>query len=172
MKRQASDPWDTIAIDYTIGQLVQAVVTKLTKFGAFAQLVDVPEIEGLIHISELSDKRVTHPREVVNEGDKLTLRVVKIDIKDRRLGLSLKKVNSAEYLDLDWATSFSETTDSPSESGGTVSGDNPESIEESEGPTGDSEPTATEETVSGDNPESIEESEGPVEPTEPDDSEN
>jgi small subunit ribosomal protein S1 len=81
------------------------MVTKLTKFGAFAQLVDVPEIEGLIHISELSDKRVTHPREVVNEGDKLTLRVVKIDIKNRRLGLSLKKVNSAEYLDLDWSNS-------------------------------------------------------------------
>ncbi len=65
----------------------------------------MPEIEGLIHISELSDKRVNHPREVVNEGDKLTLRVVKIDIKNRRLGLSLKKVNSAEYLDLDWSTS-------------------------------------------------------------------
>ncbi len=108
MKRQAPDPWDTIAINYTVGQLVQGMVTKLTKFGAFAQLVDVPEIEGLIHISELSDKRVTHPREVVNEGDKLTLRVVKIDIKNRRLGLSLKKVNSAEYLDLDWSNSPTE----------------------------------------------------------------
>ena len=105
MKRQEPDPWDTIAINYTVGQLVQGMVTKLTKFGAFAQLVDVPEIEGLIHISELSDKRVNHPREVVNEGDKLTLRVVKIDIKNRRLGLSLKKVNSAEYLDLDWSNS-------------------------------------------------------------------
>lgn len=104
MKRQEPDPWDTIAINYAVGQLVQGSVTKLTKFGAFAQLVDVPEIEGLIHISELSDKRVNHPREVVNEGDKLTLRVVKIDIKNRRLGLSLKKVNSAEYLDLDWST--------------------------------------------------------------------
>ena len=103
MKRQAPDPWDTIAINYGVGQLVQGSVTKLTKFGAFAQLVDVPEIEGLIHISELSDKRVNHPREVVQEGDKLTLRVVKIDIKNRRLGLSLKKVNSAEYLDLDWS---------------------------------------------------------------------
>ena len=66
----------------------------------------MPEIEGLIHISELSDKRVNHPREVVNENDKLTLRVVKIDVKNRRLGLSLKRVNSAEYLDQDWATSF------------------------------------------------------------------
>jgi len=108
MKRQASDPWDTVATRYEVGQLVQGTVTKLTKFGAFAQLVDVPEIEGLIHISELSDKRVNHPREVVNENDKLTLRVVKIDVKNRRLGLSLKRVNSAEYLDQDWASSFGE----------------------------------------------------------------
>lgn len=104
MKRQRPDPWDTIAVSYEVGQLVQGIVTKLTKFGAFVQLVDMPEIEGLIHISELSERRVNTPREVVNEGDKLTLRVVKIDIKERRLGLSLKRVNSAEYLDRDWGT--------------------------------------------------------------------
>jgi small subunit ribosomal protein S1 len=102
MKRQKSDPWDTVAVTYEVGQLVQGIVTKLTKFGAFVQLVDVPEIEGLVHISELSDRRVNTPRDVVQEGDKLTLRVVKIDVKDRRLGLSLKKVNSPEYLDRDW----------------------------------------------------------------------
>jgi small subunit ribosomal protein S1 len=102
MKRQETDPWDTVAINYQIGQLVQGIVTKLTKFGAFVRLVDVPEIEGLVHISELSDQRVVHPREVLNEGDTVTLRVVKMDISDRRLGLSLKKVHSAEYLDLDW----------------------------------------------------------------------
>lgn len=102
LKRQAADPWDEVAINYNVGVLVQGVITKLTKFGAFARLVDAPDIEGLIHISELSEKRVTHPREVVNEGDKLTLRVVKIDVKNRRLGLSLKRVNSAEYLDIDW----------------------------------------------------------------------
>ncbi|HLV37347.1 MAG TPA: S1 RNA-binding domain-containing protein, partial [Spirillospora sp.] len=84
------------------GQLVQGKITKLTKFGAFAQLVNAPEIEGLIHISELSDQRVNHPREVVEEGDTLTLRVVKMDIQNRRLGLSLKRVNSPEYLDQDW----------------------------------------------------------------------
>jgi len=105
IRRIEADPWDRIATSFNVGQLVQGSVTKLTKFGAFAQIVDLPEIEGLIHISELSDKRVVHPREVVNEGDKLTLRVVKIDIKNRRLGLSLKRVNSAEYLDLDWSTS-------------------------------------------------------------------
>ncbi len=102
LKQLASDPWDVVATTFQVGQLVQGTVTKLTKFGAFAQIVDLPEIEGLIHISELSDRRVQFPREVVNEGDKLTLRVVKIDIKNRRLGLSLKRVNSAEYLDMDW----------------------------------------------------------------------
>lgn len=102
MKKHEADPWDTVASQYIIGQLVQGRITKLTKFGAFAQLVDTPEIEGLIHISELSDRRVNHPKEVVNEGDTLTLRVVKIDIQNRRLGLSLKRVNSAEYLDMDW----------------------------------------------------------------------
>ena len=102
MKRQAPDPWDTIALAYQVGQLVKAEVTKLTKFGAFAQLVDVKEIEGLIHISELSDQRVQHPKEVVKEGDIMTLRVVKVDVQNRRLGLSLKRVNSAEYMDSDW----------------------------------------------------------------------
>jgi small subunit ribosomal protein S1 len=102
MKRQAADPWDTVATDYGIGQLVQGIVTKLTKFGAFVRLVDVPEIEGLVHISELSDQRVNHPREVLEENETVTLRVVKMDIENRRLGLSLKRVNSAEYLDMDW----------------------------------------------------------------------
>ncbi len=102
MKKHEADPWDAVASQYTIGQLVQGRITKLTKFGAFAQMVDTPEIEGLVHISELAEQRVNHPKEVVNEGDTLTLRVVKIDIENRRLGLSLKRVNSAEYLDMDW----------------------------------------------------------------------
>lgn len=104
IRRQAADPWDTVAIDYKVGQLVQGLITKLTNFGAFARLVAAPEIEGLIHISELSDQRVTHPREVLKEGETLTLRVVKMDVAARRLGLSLKAVNSAEYLDQDWLT--------------------------------------------------------------------
>jgi small subunit ribosomal protein S1 len=159
MKRQAADPWDTIAIDYTIGQLVRGTVTKLTKFGAFAQLVDVPEIEGLIHISELSDQRVTHPREVVNEGDTLTLRVVKIDIKDRRLGLSLKKVNSAEYLDLDWSTSMGES--SATEADTSVTG--PESTAEAEGPVAEASATADiPNEAPADKAESTAEAEGPV----------
>lgn len=102
MKRREHDPWASVVAQYQIGQLAQATVTKLTKFGAFARLVDAPEIEGLIHISELADYRVSHPREVVLVGDVLTLRIVKIDREQRRLGLSLRQVDSAKYMDQDW----------------------------------------------------------------------
>ena len=101
MKRREDDPWLSVMRNYRRNQLVQATVTKLTKFGAFARLVDAPEIEGLIHISELADYRVSHPREVVLVGDVLTLRIVKIDPDQRRLGLSLRKVDSAQYMDQD-----------------------------------------------------------------------
>ena len=101
-RRVISDPWDEIATSLRRGQLVRGRVTKLTKFGAFARLTDHDDVEGLIHISELASERVTHPREVVNRGEDLVLRIVKIDIKERRLGLSLKSVNSTEFLDLDW----------------------------------------------------------------------
>ena len=88
------------------GQLVEGTITKLTKFGAFASLAGAEEfeIEGLIHISELSDQRVEHPREVVQEGQILTLRLIKIDGERKRLGLSLKKVASPEYAEIDWQT--------------------------------------------------------------------
>ncbi|MCY4063132.1 MAG: S1 RNA-binding domain-containing protein [Chloroflexi bacterium] len=108
-RRVISDPWDEVATALRRGQLVRGRVTKLTKFGAFARLLDYDAVEGLIHISELSGERVSHPREVVNRGDELVLRIVKIDIRDRRLGLSLKSVNSTEYLDLDWEMAIQES---------------------------------------------------------------
>ena len=114
-RRILRDPWDEIATSMRRGQLVRGRVTKLTKFGAFARLVNNDAVEGLIHISELSSERVSHPREVVKRGDELVLRIVKIDIKERRLGLSLKSVNSTEYLDLDWEMAIQESAALPSE---------------------------------------------------------
>ena len=104
MKTLEEDPWEAVARNYQVGQLVRGTVTKLTKFGAFACLDDAPEIEGLIHISELSDHRVGHPREVVSENETLTLRIVKIDRAQRRMGLSLKQVDAIDYLEIDLAT--------------------------------------------------------------------
>ena len=105
LKRLQPDPWSQVEERYSVGQLVEGTITKLTDFGAFARLKD-DEIEGLIHISELSDERVTHPKEVVKEGDVLTLRIIRIDPERRRMGLSLRKVAAAEYADLDWRTAY------------------------------------------------------------------
>jgi len=105
-KRRLPDPWLVLTADLHPDQLVQGVITKMTKFGAFARLVDHPEIEGLIHISELAEHRVKHPREVVQEGEVLTLRILRIDPQNRRLGLSLRQVDSEEYLNEDWQAVF------------------------------------------------------------------
>jgi small subunit ribosomal protein S1 len=90
LRRLQSDSWATAAAAYHEGQIVNGTVTNLTAFGAFARIEG--KLEGLIHISELSHKRITHPREVVKEGDALELKIVKIDPERRRLGLSLKQV--------------------------------------------------------------------------------
>jgi predicted RNA-binding protein with RPS1 domain/predicted flap endonuclease-1-like 5' DNA nuclease len=82
------------------GQLVEGTITHLTKFGAFAKLDE--DLEGLIHISELSDQRINHPKEVVKEGDVVTLRVIKLDAERRRIGLSLRKVDSMAYANMDY----------------------------------------------------------------------
>ena len=98
------DPWESVTAQLVEGQLVEGTITKLTKFGAFASLKGFEgyDIEGLIYISELSDRRIEHPREVVQEGDTMPLRVIRIDTERRRIGLSLKRVDSAEYADIDW----------------------------------------------------------------------
>ncbi|NLT42540.1 MAG: S1 RNA-binding domain-containing protein, partial [Anaerolineae bacterium] len=100
IKRLQPEPWETVGDRYATGQLVEATVTKLTEFGAFAQLED--GIEGLIHVSELSDRRVTHPNEVVQEGDKVTVRIIRVEPERRRIGLSMKRVSDPDYLGMDW----------------------------------------------------------------------
>ncbi len=94
LKRTRKEPWTTVEERYKPGQLVTGTITKLASFGAFARLED--NIEGLIHISELADRRIQHPKEVVKEGDTLQLRVIRVDAARRRLGLSLKRA-AEEY---------------------------------------------------------------------------
>jgi small subunit ribosomal protein S1 len=94
------DPWVVKVSNLKEGQLVEGTITHLTKFGAFAKLDE--DLEGLIHISELSDQRINHPKEVVKEGDVVTLRIIKVDPERRRIGLSLRKVDSMAYANLDY----------------------------------------------------------------------
>ncbi len=95
LKRLAPEPWDSVPDRYHVDQLVDATVTKLTNFGAFARLEG--SVEGLIHISELSYNTVSHPREVVREGDQLTLRILKIEPERKRLALSLKQAEGIPW---------------------------------------------------------------------------
>lgn len=102
LRRMQPEPWETVAEKYAVGQVVRGVITKLVNFGAFARLED-DAVEGLIHISELSDRRITHPREVVAEGDEFDLRIIRIDIDRRRMGLSLKQaLPEPESNEFDW----------------------------------------------------------------------
>jgi small subunit ribosomal protein S1 len=93
------DPWRDKVAKFRVGQLVEGVITRLTKFGAFARLEG--DIEGLIHISEISEERIEHPRERLKEGEVVNLRIIRIDLEQRRIGLSLRKVDSAAFADLD-----------------------------------------------------------------------
>lgn len=93
------DPWQEQIGDLRVGQLVEAKITRLTKFGAFAMLES--GIEGLIHISEVSEDHIGHPKEVLHEGDEVTLRVIKVEPESHRIGLSLRRVESLAFADMD-----------------------------------------------------------------------
>jgi len=88
LKRLQPEPWSEVLETYEIGQIVDATITKLANFGAFAQ---IGRIEGLIHLSELTDANITHPREVVHEGEQVSVKIIRIDPERRRMGLSLKQ---------------------------------------------------------------------------------
>jgi small subunit ribosomal protein S1 len=100
LRALADDPWKSRVEKFSVGQLVEGVITRLTKFGAFARLEG--DIEGLIHISEMADHRIDHPKEVLKEGEVHTLRIIRIDTDQHRIGLSLRKVNSGAYADKDY----------------------------------------------------------------------
>ncbi len=88
VKRTQPEPWETVGTRYELGQIVEGTITQLAPFGAFACIED--GIEGLIHISELSEGHVQHPRDVVKEGETIHVRVIRIDPARRRIGLSCK----------------------------------------------------------------------------------
>jgi small subunit ribosomal protein S1 len=103
MKRLKPDPWSLIDEMYEVGQLVEVIITRLTKFGAFARLQDDYQLEGLIHISEMSEDRVENAHEIVKPEDKVMVRIIRIDPDQRQLGLSLKQVSSDRYIENDLA---------------------------------------------------------------------
>jgi len=90
LKQLQPDPWkEEIPARYKPGDLVRGVVSKLTNFGAFVKLED--DLEGLLHISEMSDKKIASPEEIVDVGDVLDLRVIRVEPEARKIGLSLRR---------------------------------------------------------------------------------
>ena len=88
LKQTQPDPWGDVPEKYKVGSVVRGTIVNLTSFGAFTKLEE--GIEGLIHISELAERRIEKPEEVVSVGDELDLKVINLSPKDRRIGLSLK----------------------------------------------------------------------------------
>ncbi len=93
VRRAQPERWEEIVSQYREGQVVPGQVTKLAPFGAFVRLEG--PIEGLVHISELVERRIAHPNEVVREGDVLPVKIVRIEYDRHRLGLSLKQARSS-----------------------------------------------------------------------------
>ena len=122
LKQVEENPWTRIEAKYHVGDTVPAKITKLAQFGAFAELE--PGVEGLVHISELSDERITHPKQVVREGEDVQLRIIKIDPPRHRLGLSLRQAEDAGeggyggYEAWSGGTSYSLGSSAPTTDGG------------------------------------------------------
>ena len=95
LKQLSADPWlDQIPGSYHIGDLLSGYVTKITNFGVFVKLEE--NLEGLLHISELSDHKITSPEEIVKPGMKIEVRVIRVDIEERKIGLSFVHADFSE----------------------------------------------------------------------------
>lgn len=88
VKQLQPDPWDDIAKNYLIGTEVEGTIIKVTGFGAFAEFGD--GLEGLIHVSQLSSEKVTHPDKAVSVGDQIKAKVIKVDTSSKKIALSIK----------------------------------------------------------------------------------
>ncbi|MDR1768207.1 MAG: 30S ribosomal protein S1 [Propionibacteriaceae bacterium] len=101
LKATQEDPWQTFARTHQLGQIVPGKVTKLVPFGAFIRVEE--GIEGLVHVSELAERHVEIPEQVVNIGDDVMVKIIDIDLERRRISLSLKQANegveTADYFD-------------------------------------------------------------------------
>jgi small subunit ribosomal protein S1 len=90
LKQTQEDPWQRVMDTYHVGDVLEGKVTKVVSFGAFVEILD--GVEGLVHISELAQHHVENPREVVNQGDTVKVKILEIDSERRRLSLSVKRV--------------------------------------------------------------------------------
>jgi len=94
IKQMVEDPWArAIPEKYIPGHIIKGTVTKLTNFGAFVELE--PDLEGLLHISELADHKIEKPQDIVKEGEEVEVKILKVEIESRKIGLSLRRAQWA-----------------------------------------------------------------------------
>jgi len=94
IKQVTEDPWiRAIPEKYIPGQIIKGTITKLTNFGAFVELE--PDLEGLLHISELADHKIEKPQDVVKLGDEVEVKILRVDVESRKIGLSLRRAQWA-----------------------------------------------------------------------------
>ena len=96
IKQLGSDPWDRVPYEFPIGKVTTVKILKLTDFGAFAEIT--PGVEGLIHISEISEERVDDPRAVLDAGQEVRAEVIQLDPTERKIGLSIKSARRQDDL--------------------------------------------------------------------------
>jgi len=113
LKQASDDPWNTISSRYAIGQTVKGKVSKIASFGAFVELED--GVDGLVHISQLSDQRVEKVKDAIKVGQEVEARIVKIDREERRIGLSIKALTMNETEVADLTRELSQTDLKPGE---------------------------------------------------------
>jgi small subunit ribosomal protein S1 len=94
MKQLDTDPWSIIDTRFKVGDVVKGRVAKIASFGAFVELED--DIDGLVHISQISEDRIEKVKDKLNVGDEVEARVIKVDKVERRIGLSIKAMNYSE----------------------------------------------------------------------------
>src|SRR5919198_1651981 len=94
LKQTQEDPWQRVVDNHKPGDVLDGKVTKVVAFGAFVEIL--PGVEGLVHISELAQHHVENPREVVNQGDQVKVKILEVDEERRRLSLSIKRVEGQQ----------------------------------------------------------------------------
>jgi small subunit ribosomal protein S1 len=110
-KRVMANPWDSIEDRYTVGQILPVTITRLVEFGAFAQLES--GVEGLIHVSELADISVAEPLKSVRPGDKVQAKILRIDGKRQRIGLSKRQAEQGSEMPSPAADSSDDDDNAP-----------------------------------------------------------
>jgi 4-hydroxy-3-methylbut-2-enyl diphosphate reductase len=93
-KQVLPDPWEGVEAKYPVGAVIEGEVTRTAPFGAFVQIE--PGVEGLVHISEVSNQHITKPEEAVNSGDKVQVKVLRVRAEERRISLSIKQAEQGE----------------------------------------------------------------------------